>query len=79
MAKLILAAAVAAAVSVIAQGHSDIEARVKNGEIRLQCQFDDGWRTVPADRVQDFDGARWYFDNGSASRCKVSNIQELEE
>lgn len=78
MAKLILAASVAALATVFLW-HTDIETQVKNGAKALRCQFDDGWRTVPANRVQGFDGARWYFDNGSASRCTVNDIQELEE
>lgn len=74
MVKLILA--VVAVVAIVFLWRTDIETQVKNGTKTLRCQFDDGWRTVPANRVQGFDGARWYFDNGSASRCTVKDIQE---
>ena len=77
MAKLTLA--LVAVVAIVFLWHTDIETQVKNGAKTLRCQFGDGWRTVPANRVQGFDGTRWYFDNGSASRCKVNDIQELQK
>lgn len=50
---------------------------VKDGKAALYCYMQDGWRQIPAEKIEAFDGARWYFDNGSASRCTVNDIQEL--
>ena len=46
---------------------------VQNETKTLECEFTDGWRVVPADKVVDLDDMtnRWIFSNGSASNCEV--------
>ena len=49
---------------------------VQNGSKTLECEFTDGWRTVPADKVVGIDDVhnRWLFTNGSvaARNCEVN-------
>ena len=47
---------------------------VQNGTKTLECEFTDGWRTVPAEKVVGIDDVsnRWLFTNGSASHCEVN-------
>lgn len=47
--------------------------RVKSGA-QLHCYMRDGWRQIPAEKIEAFDGARWVFTNGSASSCKVLEV-----
>ena len=46
---------------------------VKTGKVTLECQFHDGWRTVPADKVVGLDdmSSAWLFTNGSAQNCET--------
>lgn len=46
---------------------------VQSGEVQLECEFSDGWRDVPKDKVVGLDdiSGRWIFTNGSASNCKT--------
>ena len=34
---------------------------MQNGERVLHCHFQDGWRQIPAEKIEAFDGARWVF------------------
>ena len=45
---------------------------VKSGQAVLECHFKDGWRVVSPERVKDYWDGRWYFDNGSATRCELN-------
>lgn len=47
---------------------------VKDGKAALHCHMQDGWRQIPAEKIEAFDGARWVFTNGSASSCKVLEV-----
>ncbi len=45
---------------------------VKSGALSLECDIQGkGSVVIPPSRVKDFDGERWYFDNGSAVSCAV--------
>jgi len=47
---------------------------VKSGNWELTCQFSDGWRTIPKDKVVDLDdvSGTWIFTNGSAKHCEIT-------
>ena len=45
---------------------------IQSGKVQLECEFRDGWRDVPADKVIDLDdNGRYYFTNGSAGNCNT--------
>ena len=45
--------------------------KVKTGEYTLTCQFNDGVRNVPPERILYRSGEVWHFDNGAAKNCSV--------
>ena len=49
----------------------EIFVKVKNNELTLECEFEDGWRTVDADKVISYDEETgyWTFTNGYAKHC----------
>lgn len=49
---------------------------VKDGKAALYCHMQDGWRQIPAEKIEAFDGARWVFTNGSASSCKFMEANQ---
>ena len=46
---------------------------VKDGTKTLECEFIDGWREVPQEKILYLDDVtgRWIFSNGSAANCEV--------
>lgn len=46
--------------------------QVQEGELNLFCTFKDGTRLVPPEKVKDYHDGRWYFVNGSAVRCTLT-------
>lgn len=51
---------------------------VKSGRAILSCQFEDGWRQVPADRFVKLhtDPLFWEFTNGYAQNCELEYREE---
>ena len=45
--------------------------KVKTGEYTLVCQFNDGVRNVPPERILYRIGEVWHFDNGAAKNCSI--------
>jgi len=45
-----------------------------SGEAALYCFMSDGWRQIDSDKITDFSDGRWYFNNGSATRCKLTGV-----
>jgi len=46
---------------------------IKNGDKKLECLFNDGWRDIPKEKfvgIDDVNG-RWIFSNGSAKTCEI--------
>ena len=46
---------------------------VKDGTKTLECEFSDGWRVIPPEKILYLDDVtgRWIFTNGSAGTCEV--------
>ena len=44
---------------------------VKSGELSLACHMKDGFQIIEPEKVVDFDGGRWFFTNGSATKCSL--------
>lgn len=53
---------------------SMIMLRVKSGDHVLTCDFNDGSRVVSPDKIEGYSDGRWYFTNGSATRCKLTGV-----
>ena len=73
--KAVCCAALLAVIALVVSWALDAQAnavldRVKSGA-PLHCYMQDGWRQIPPNKVEAFDGERWVFTNGSASSCKV--------
>jgi len=45
--------------------------QVQTGKIELWCEFEDGLRQVPADRVTGLYDGQWEFKNGHARQCEL--------
>lgn len=76
--KAVCCAALLAVIALVVSWALDAHAsavldRVKSGA-QLHCYMQDGWRQIPAEKIEAFDGARWVFTNGSASSCKVLEV-----
>ena len=52
---------------------TQIENDVKNGTKTLSCEFSDGWRDVPKEKIMGLNDETgyWYFTNGSARNCEI--------
>ena len=46
-----------------------------NKNLELNCEFRDGYRTVPKDKIIAYDGEQnvWVFTNGYAHNCSIEN------
>jgi len=46
-----------------------------NKNLELICEFKDGYRTVPKDKIFAYDGEQdmWVFTNGYAHNCSIEN------
>ncbi len=57
------------ALSVSAFQEPQIVTDVKSGSKTLECEFHDGWRVVPQDKIVGLDDMsnRWIFTNGSVA------------
>lgn len=78
--KVVCCAALLAVIALVVSCALDAQAnavldRVKSGA-QLHCYMQDGWRQIPADKVEAFDGERWVFTNGSASSCKFMEANQ---
>jgi len=52
---------------------SEMEKSVKSGEKILTCEFSDGWRDVPSEKIVGYNDETgyWSFTNGYAKNCEV--------
>jgi len=54
--------------------HTDPVYKLKNnGNLQLQCLFQNGYRVVPKDKIVAYDSENgtWAFSNGWAKNCEV--------
>ena len=60
------------AIAILAQ-EPQVVTDLKEGKKTLECQFDDGWRTVPKDKIVGLDDEHggWIFTNGYARNCEI--------
>ena len=75
--KIIMAVLVAATIAAIAWATNSNDRKTlelaTSGKAVLYCFMSDGWRKIDSDKITDFSDGRWYFTNGSAVQCEVSN------
>jgi len=52
---------------------SEIEKSVKSGDKTLTCEFSDGWRDVPPEKIVGYNDETgyWSLTNGYAKNCEV--------
>jgi outer membrane lipoprotein-sorting protein len=73
--KLFLSLLAVALVVLSVQAFSEpkIVTELKNGTKTLECEFTDGWRVVPSEKIVGLDdvSGRFIFTNGSAKTCEI--------
>lgn len=48
--------------------------RAQNGEVRLECLFEDGLRIVEPSMITGVFEGTWKFKNGHARSCEVTEL-----
>lgn len=78
--KIIMAVLVAATIAAIAWAASCNDRKTlelaTSGKAALYCFMSDGYRQIDAAKITDFSDGRWYFVNGSATRCKLTGVNK---
>ena len=49
----------------------DIMEKVLTEEVILMCHMKDGYKRIAPSKVEGYSEGRWYFTNGSATRCNT--------
>ena len=58
--------------TILASQEPQIIKDLKSGKKTLECQFQDGWREVPANKIVGInDDGSWAFTNGYAHNCEI--------
>ena len=52
----------------------DLVEKVVSGEAVLMCHMKDGYRRIEPANVEWYSEGRWYFTNGSATRCSTYRL-----
>lgn len=68
--RLSLVVLVALAVTVC-RADSKLVAKVKAGEVILNCHLESGYQDIPKEKVKRLTDGVWYFTNGHSKSCTM--------